>query len=154
EVRDHDLGSHLVQAREAGFGVRRDIDVIAGAGKRLLQHLEQRGIVVDNQNAGERHSVAAKRARGKESVNRVPSPGEDSHSIPAPCSWRIWRASAMPRPVPPVFVLKKGRKSWARASCDMPLPVSSITHSTRSALARVRTRSVPPEGMASMALRT
>src|SRR5262249_40855880 len=61
---------------------------------------------------------------GNRIVNFVPLSGSLCTSIVPPCASTIFLTVGNPRPLPPGFVEKNGRKTLASTSADMPLPVS------------------------------
>src|SRR5438876_845593 len=84
----------------------------------------------------------------------VPRPGVLRTSTSPPCSCTIRWTSESPSPVPSALVEKKGSKTWARSSGAMPCPLSATdTSSLWPGTSVAPTRSSPPSGMASTALR-
>src|SRR6267142_2598466 len=88
----------------------------------------------------------------------VPRPISLSISIDPPCSSTMRRQMAIPSPVPlpSGLVVKNGSQIFSRCSGAMPSPVSANSMATASVpsshVASTRTKSLPPCGIASLAL--
>src|SRR5262249_51170349 len=89
----------------------------------------------------------------KRTVNVLPSPLVLLARRVPPLLSMMARAIDRPRPSPRALVEDSGSMMRARTSGDMPTPVSATSTSTASSPARPTSRSVPPFGIASRALR-
>src|ERR671922_631414 len=111
---------------------RVDVDVRHPELQRLRERLEQRLVVVDEQDpglVGHRIGASAGRSppRGSSILNVAPLPGFDANEISPPCSLTMLYVIERPRPVPEPtsLVVKNGSKTRDSTSGGIPGPVSA-----------------------------
>src|SRR5262249_58429804 len=74
DVGDNQIAVALTDPSPQGCRVAGRPNLVAGAGKRLIEHRADRGIVVGNQNASSRHIVSHELGTGDAMSATFPSP--------------------------------------------------------------------------------
>ncbi len=156
-VRHHDVGKNQIERLRANQlerarGVIGDRRLVAGHAKRARQRGQRIRIVVDNQQAAHAFSSDA----GRSMVNVAPRPGSLADRDPAVmiADHALHDGQAQPRAV---LLGRVVRREQARALFFgvRPWPESVMAMRTHVRSPRsVRTRSVPPSGIASIAFNT
>src|SRR5262249_8988206 len=123
-----DLPDPLERVRRRLRGV--DLDPLRAEADRRRQRLEERDVVVDEQDPRLVHrsgsSGLSPPEAGTSTMNVAPPPGVGESEISPPCSLTMLYVIESPRPVPvpTSFVVKNGSKTREAMSAGIPGPVS------------------------------